>query len=377
MSNDYDYGAESIQVLKGLEAVRRRPGMYVGNTDDGSGLHNMVYEVLDCALEEARAGYGDRIALTIHGDREITVEDRGRGIPVDVCHGYEVPYVEVVLTTLFAGGMFDRSSYSIGSGLHGVGLPAVNALSEHLTADVFRDGAHWRQRHERGEPCGPLERLGGTSNTGTRVRFCADTEIFVDPVFEFDVLAERLEALAWMYPEVVFELFDHRDDRHVSFHSPGGMVEALVGDRGAEDVVYACATHDGVVVELALRPTRWVDTLRTFANGLETPRHGTHLLGLQRALHDVFLADSGRPWREVFDKNGIGGASILRESFDVMLHVFVPDTRYTGATKCELASVEATEAVAQVATPALEAWVRERGQSVDRVFEQWSSSASW
>ena len=376
MSNDYDYSADSIQVLEGLEAVRRRPGMYVGNTDDGSGLHNMVYEVLDYALEEARAGHGNRIALTIHDDRVVTVEDRGRGIPVDLHAGSEVSCVELLLTTLHGGGVFSGDLYRSSSGLYGVGLPAVNALSEHLTVDVFRDGGHWRQRYERGVPCGPLERLSGTSNTGTRVRFRADTEIFADPVFDFEVLAEHLEALAWMHPEVAFELFDHRDDRHASFHTPGGMVEALVGDRGAEDVVYACATHDGVLVELALRPMCRPSVLRTFANGLETPRHGTHLLGLQRALHGVLLGDSGRPWREVFDKNGIGGASILRESFDVMLYVHLPNPWFKQATKCELTSRGATEAVVQVAAPALEAWVRERSEAVDRVFEQWSPSAS-
>jgi DNA gyrase subunit B len=372
MSDDYDYSEDSIQVLEGLEAVRRRPGMYVGNTDDGSGLHNMVYEVLGYALEEVRAGYGDRIVLTIHGDREVTVEDRGRGIPVGLHAGSGVSCVEVILTTLHGGGVFDQDVYRSSSGLYCVGLPAVNALSERLVVDVFRDGAHWRQRHERGVPCGPLERLGGTSNTGTRVRFRADTEIFVDPVFDFDVLAERLEALAWMHPEVVFELFDHRDDRHASFHTPGGMVEALTGGRETGAVVYACATHDGVLVELALRPMCRPSVLRTFVNGLETYDHGAHLRGLQRALHGVLLADSERPWRDVFDANGVGGASILRESFDVMLHVCLPDPRFSGCTRRELASPEVREAVAQVAAPVLEAWVRERGGAVDRVFEGWS-----
>jgi DNA gyrase subunit B len=372
MSDDYDYGEDVIKVLEGLDAVRMRPGMYIGNTDDGSGLHHMVDEVLTNAVDEAREGHGDRITLTIHGDREITIEDRGRGIPVESLSESGVSCLEVIFTTLHAGGVFDHYEYKIRGGLYGVGVSVVNALSEHLTVDVFRGGGHWRQSYGRGVPCAPLERVGEAAGTGTRVRLSADPEIFVDPVLDFGVLAARLESLAWMHPEVVFELFDHRDDRHASFHMPGGMVEALAGGVDAEDVVYACATCDGVRVELALRPTRWVDTLRTFVNGLETYDHGAHLRGLQRALHGVLLADSERPWRDVFDANGVGGASILRESFDVMLHVCLPDPRFTGCTNRELASPEVREAVAQVAAPVLEAWVRERGGAVDRVFEGWS-----
>ncbi len=376
MSDEYDYGAESITVLEGLEAVRMRPGMYIGNTDDNSGLHHMVFEVLSNAVDEAQEGHGDRITLTIHGDREITIEDRGRGIPVDLHPTLEQPYAEVVFTTLHCGGVFDHYSYKVSGGLHGVGVSVVNALSEHLTVDVFRDGAHWRQRHERGVPCGPLERVDETSNTGTRVRLSADPEIFVDPAFDFDVLAERLEALAWMHPSVTLELFDHRDDRHVAFQTPGGMVEVLTRGAGAQDVVYACAMHEGVRVEFALRPTWWPGPMRSFVNGLETPEHGAHVRGLHRALHGVLLADPTRSWGAVFAGNGVGGASILRESFEVMLHVLVPGPRYSGSTKRKLSSPEATEAVARIATPVFEAWLNGRRREVDRVFEGWSS-VSW
>lgn len=367
MSNDTDYSAESITVLEGMEAVRKRPGMYIGNTDDGTGLHHWVYEVLGNAIDEADAGYGGRITLTIHGDREITIEDRGRGIPVDLHPKLGRPCVEVIFTTLHAGGMFDPNAYKIGSGLHGVGVSVVNALSEHLTVDVFRDGAHWRQRFERGTSCGPLERVEDAVSTGTRVRMSADPEIFLDPVLNFLTLHDRLEELAWMHPSVTFELFDHRTDDHATFHTPGGMVEALVGWTTDEDVLYVCEERDGVYVEFAIRRTGWLSKTLTYVNGRETPEHGTHLRGLARAFHRALLEDTSRSWAELFLDRDLGGFLYLHRAFDVMIHVRMPDPHFA-YSKRKLVSNEVLKLVYEVARPVFDAWIEEHPEQVDALF---------
>ncbi len=371
MSDDFQYNADSIQVLQGLEPVRKRPGMYFGDMEDGSGLHHWVFEVVDNAIAEAEAGYGDRVTVTVHSDREITIEDRGRGIPVEHHCADGRSVLEVVWTTLHAGGVFDPGSYKIGAGLCGVGVAAVNALSERLCVDVFRDGGHWRARYERGEPVGALERVGPSSNTGTRVRMSADLEIFPAPVHDFDVIARRLERMAWMCAGVTLELLDHRTDRHASFHCPGGMVEMLTGRARDEDVLHVHVTRAHAHVEFALQPSFYPSPARTFVNGHETPEHGSHLQGMSRAFHRA-LCEDARPWHTAFALHGWGGAQLLQRSFDVVLHVRVPHPRYHGSTKRRFHDKGAAEVVDEVAYPVFVRWLQEHGEEADALLTRWT-----
>ena len=290
-----EYGAKSIQVLEGLQAVRKRPAMYVGSTDD-RGLHHLVYEVVDNAIDEALAGYCDTIEVTLHEDESVSVSDDGRGIPVDTHEEYDRPALEVIMTVLHAGGKFDNKSYQVSGGLHGVGVSVVNALSSSLAAEVRRDGAVWRQRFDHGEPVGNIERvddLDPDEGTGTEIRFWPDADIFETTEFSFSTLANRLRELAFLNSGVEITLRDERDGTVETYRYEGGIrefVEYLNETRTAlhEDVIYFEDEAADVHVEVAMQATdKLQGSIHAFANNINTREGGTHLTGFKTALTRV------------------------------------------------------------------------------------------
>jgi DNA gyrase subunit B len=356
MSDQSEYSAGQIQVLEGLEAVQKRPAMYIGSTD-GRGLHHLVYEVVDNSIDEALAGYCDEISVTLHEDGSVSVEDDGRGIPIDTHEEYDRPAVEVILTVLHAGGKFDAKSYQVSGGLHGVGVSVVNALSERLAVVVERDGGRYREKFERGEPVTDLERIGDVAagETGTLIRFRPDTEIFETTDFEFSTLENRLRELAFLNSGVEITLTDERGDepRESSFVYEGGIrefVEYLNETRNAlhDDVVYfeneepAAEGEDGAVqVEIAMQATDDVQSsTHAFANNINTREGGTHLTGFKTALTRV-VNDYANENSLLSDLDGenLKGEDI-REGLTAVISIKHPDPQFEGQTKTKLGNSE-------------------------------------
>ncbi|RMF12851.1 MAG: DNA topoisomerase (ATP-hydrolyzing) subunit B [Candidatus Dadabacteria bacterium] len=346
-----DYGADSIKVLEGLEAVRKRPAMYIGSTGI-RGLHHLVYEVIDNSVDEALAGYCDTIHVILHADHSVTVEDNGRGIPVDR-HESGRPAAEVVMTTLHAGGKFDSNTYKVSGGLHGVGVSCVNALSTRLELQIKRDGKIWTQEYAVGEPVTELTPVGETSESGTRVRFWPDPDIFETVEMEYDTLAHRFRELAFLNPGLRIIVEDERSGKKSEFHYEGGIrsfVEHLNRNRNVvhPDVIYASAERDDVVVEFAMQ---WHDgyneTTYTFANNIHTIDGGTHLSGFKAALTRTINAYAQK--FDLLKKLGqpLSGEDI-REGLTCVLSVKVPDPQFEGQTKGKLGNSEVrglTEAI--------------------------------
>jgi DNA gyrase subunit B len=287
-AGNQDYGAESIKVLEGLEAVRKRPAMYIGSTGP-AGLHHLVYEIVDNSIDEALAGHASEINVTLHLDQSVTVVDNGRGIPVDM-HESGRPAAEVVLTVLHAGGKFDNNSYKVSGGLHGVGSSVVNALSERLDLEIWRNDQVYQQTYERGAPQGALLVTGVTKRRGTKITFKPDAQIFETTELSFDTLAQRLRELAFLNAGLVITLDDERDGKAHRFHYEGGIVsfvEHLNQNKGIvnEKAIYMHGEREGIDAEIAMQ---WNDSYNpqefSFANNINTHEGGTHLSGFRAAL---------------------------------------------------------------------------------------------
>ena len=351
-SDDSEYSAGQIQVLEGLEAVRKRPAMYVGSTDS-RGLHHLVYEVVDNAIDEALAGYCDSITVTLHDDGSVSVVDDGRGIPVDTHEEHDRPAVEVIMTVLHAGGKFDSKSYQVSGGLHGVGVSVVNALSKWLRVKIKRDGALWKQRFDNGVPEDDVERvrdLGPDETTGTQIRFWPDSSIFETTTFEYETLERRLRELAFLNSGVEITLEDERNDRHSQFQYEGGIrefVAYLNETRNTlhDDVIYFADTaparegNGDVTVEVAIQGTEGVQgSIHAFANNINTREGGTHLTGFKTALTRC-VNDYADRHGLLGDLDGLKGDDI-REGLTAVVSVKHPDPQFEGQTKTKLGNSE-------------------------------------
>jgi DNA gyrase subunit B len=375
------YKADSIQVLKGLEAVRKRPGMYIGSTSE-NGLHHLVYEVVDNSIDEALAGHCDTINVTIHPDNSITVQDNGRGIPVDMHPTERMPAVEVALTVLHAGGKFDKSSYKVSGGLHGVGVSVVNALSERLEVVVDRYGSRHRMAFVRGKTVKKLEVLGKARGTGTTVRFKPDPEIFTVLEFNYSTLADRLRQLAFLNKGITITLKDEREDRkkQETFLAKGGLIEFVQWLNRNKKPLHAkpislTATKDEVEVDLALQyEDGYNENTFTFVNNINTHEGGTHLTGFKSALTRTINDVAKR--RDFLKKEDftLSGEDI-REGLTCVLHVKVKEPQFEGQTKTKLGNSEVEGIVKAVVNEHLGNYLEEHPPVARNIIEKAVSAA--
>jgi DNA gyrase subunit B len=361
-----DYGADKIQVLQGLEAVRKRPGMYIGSTG-ARGLHHLVYEVVDNAVDEAMAGFCDEISVIISADSQVRVEDNGRGFPVDIHPTEKKPGVEVAMTTLHAGGKFDHSSYKVSGGLHGVGVSVVNALSEWLEVEVMRDGKTYHQRYERGNKASELNIVGDTDDTGTIVRFRPDPDIFPDLDYQYDTLVSRLRELAFLNAGVRITITDERGEKtkNGEFQYDGGLVEFVKYLNRNKKAIHSKSmtvntTRDEVEVECAIQYNEsYTETLLTFVNNINTTHEGgTHLSGFKAALTRTLNAYAHD--RNLFKKAEFSlSGDDVREGLTAVLSVKVMEPQFEGQTKTKLGNSEVRGIVEAAMNEALGSWLEE------------------
>jgi DNA gyrase subunit B len=373
------YSAEQIRVLEGLEAVRTRPAMYIGGTGP-EGLHHLVYEVVDNSVDEALAGFCDRIETTIHLDNSVTVVDNGRGIPVDIHEPTGRPAVEVVLTTLHAGGKFDSSAYKVAGGLHGVGVSVVNALSEWLEVEIWREGKKYLQRYERGKPTGELEEIGKARRSGTRITFLPDGEIFADRSWSLDTLSNRLRELAFLNKGLRIILTDERVQQTREFYYTGGIkafVELLNENKAVlhPRPIYIEETRNGTVVEVAIQYNDgYTETVFSFANNINTHDGGTHLIGFRSALtRTINSYAAGRDLLKNL-KATLTGEDI-REGLTAVISVKLPNPQFEGQTKARLNNPDMKGLVETVVNEKLGEYLEENPGIGRRIVEKVAEAA--
>lgn len=356
-----EYGADQIQILEGLEAVRKRPGMYIGSTSL-RGLHHLVYEIVDNSVDEALAGVCTEIHVTINQDNSVTVEDNGRGIPVGINHKAGIPAVEVVFTVLHAGGKFGGGGYKVSGGLHGVGASVVNALSDWLEVDICHEGEIYHQRYERGHACNKLKVIGKCppDKTGTRVQFKPDGTIFEETIFEYDTLKTRLRETAFLTKGLKIVLKDDRDDQkqEKTFHYEGGIKEFVSYLNRSkeflyEQIMYFEGTKNGVYVEVALQHNdSYNESVYTFVNNINTPEGGTHLVGFRNALTKTFN-DYARNNKLLKESEANLSGEDIREGLTAIVSVKIEDPQFEGQTKQKLGNSEARGAVDSIVSEQL------------------------
>jgi DNA gyrase subunit B len=371
-----NYTASSINVLKGLEAVRKRPAMYIG--DVGSrGLHHLINEVVDNSIDEALAGYNDRVVVTIHKDQSVSVEDRGRGIPVDIHPIEKVSALEVVMTVLHAGGKFDKDSYKVSGGLHGVGISVVNALSEWCKVEVKRDGKIYFQEYRQGVPKAPVKQIGTykSENNGTKVTFKPDKEIFKTIKFHFDTVAERLRELAYLNKEVTMTLKDENDDQEEVFKFKGGLIDFVKYlDENRTPIhkpVYIEGEKDDVPVEVSFEYSdSYSENIHTYVNNINTIEGGTHLVGFRTALTRTFnnyAAKNGLIKEN--SKINLTGED-YKEGLTAVISVKVMEPQFEGQTKTKLGNSEVKSAVEMLVGEKLSEFLEENASIAKKIFEK-------
>ena len=365
-----DYGAEKIQVLEGLDAVKKRPAMYIGSTDS-RGLHHLVYEAVDNSIDEALAGFCDEIKVSLKEDGSVLVEDNGRGIPVDLHPQLKKPAVEVVMTTLHAGGKFDKSSYQVSGGLHGVGISVVNALSEWLVVEVRRDGKIYRQKYVNGKTDSDLEVIGETEESGTKVNFLPSREIFSETEFRFDILSNRLRELAFLNKEVKIIVEDELKNKKEEYFYEGGIksfVEFLNRNKSKlhDDIIYFTKESKKNIVEVALQYNdSYLENVFSFVNNINTHEGGTHLSGFKTALTRV-VNDYIKKKKQDVKLSG----EDLREGLTAIISVKVPDPQFEGQTKTKLGNGEVKGIVDSIVTSELSTFFEENPKTAKTIIEK-------
>ena len=368
-----EYGAEKIQVMKGLEAVRRRPAMYIGDVSS-RGLHHLVFEVVDNSVDEAMAGYCDHIQVTVQEDNSVTVVDNGRGFPVDLHPTEKKPGVEVALTTLHAGGKFDDKSYRISGGLHGVGVSVVNALSEWLEVETWREGKVYHQRYERGVTKTPLKVIGDRKTTGSKVTFMPDEKIFKTIAFSFDTLAQRLRELAFLNKGLRVDLKDEKSGKSHEFRYNGGIVEFVQfldeNKNPLHRPIYIAKTGDGIEVELAMQYNDSYDeNLFSYANNISTIEGGTHLAGYKSALTRVVNDYIRKQEKQKKDAVDISGDDV-REGLTAVLSVKVKNPQFEGQTKTKLGNSEVKGIVESIVAEKLTEFLEQHPSVANKIAEK-------
>ena len=366
-----EYSVDKIKVLEGLEAVRKRPAMYIGSTDE-KGLHHLVEEVVDNSVDEALAGYCTRIDVIINEDGSITIDDNGRGIPVEIHKDYGISGVEVVMTKLHAGGKFDKGAYKVAGGLHGVGVSVVNALSKWLEVEVRRNGKIYRQRYERGKPVTKLEIVGNAKETGTKITFYPDDEIFAGKTFDYHILKKRLQELAFLNKGLRIRLVDKRTGKEDVFQYDGGIIEFVKyinrNKNPLHDVIYFSGEKDGIHVEIALQYTdSYAENVYTFVNNINTKEGGTHLSGFKSALTRT-LNEYGR--KNFFKNNETLEGEDVREGLTAVISCKVPNPQFEGQTKTKLANSEVKGIVETIVYEKLSTYLEENPSVAKRILER-------